>query len=71
MKASDLLVFASSGIPLFIILLTASLAKEGIVALIRSFVNRWRTDKDPSNDVMADTLDAIANRLDKTEIPRK
>jgi len=64
---NDLIPKNLLGNPLVLMLVFAAggVLKELVVGVLHGLAKKWRADKDPSNDVMADGADAIANAVDK------
>lgn len=54
-----------------VIMLFALFAKDAIVALLRSYQQKAKTDKDPNNDAAGIAAGAIADSLEKVSIKKK
>jgi hypothetical protein len=55
----------SNPIVLLLIFAGGGILKELVVGVMRGLVKKWRADKDPSNDALADGLEGAANAVDK------
>lgn len=42
-----------------------SLLKEFVVALLRGIAKKWKADKNPNNDTLAEGIEAAADAVDK------
>lgn len=61
---------ASNPLVLMLIFAAGGVLKELVVGILRGLAKKWKSDKDPGNDVMADGVEAAANAIDKVGLPK-
>lgn len=53
-----------------VVVMLALFAKDVVVGMLRAYSKRAHTDKDPSNDAVADAADVIANSIEKVSLKK-
>lgn len=54
-----------------VVVMLALFAKDVVVGMLRAFSKRAHTDKDPSNDGLADAADVLADSIEKVSLKKK
>jgi hypothetical protein len=61
---------ASNPLVMIALVMLGGILKDVVVAVLRGMAKKWKSDKDPNNDALADGVEAAANAIDKAGLPK-